>query len=132
MPKNAALFLTGSTLYPLLEILWRGHTHPSMAAAGGICLPIIHRVCNNKKMRRRPMAQRCLAGALSITAVEFCFGVVFNLVLHRNVWDYSKMPMNLLGQVCLPYTLLWGVLCLPAMGLCRTVCGGKSSRKARV
>lgn len=24
-----------------------------------------------------------------------------------NVWDYSDQPFNLLGQICLSYTLLW-------------------------
>ena len=119
MRKNAVLFLTGSTVYPLIELAWRGYTHPSMAAAGGICLPVLDRICNNKNMCRRPIPVRCIAGALSITAVEFCFGIVFNLILRQNVWDYSQMPMNVLGQVCLPYTLLWVLLSFPAIQLCR-------------
>ena len=32
------LFLTGSCVYPTLEMIWRGHTHFSMAFAGGACL----------------------------------------------------------------------------------------------
>lgn len=24
-----------------------------------------------------------------------------------NVWDYNNMPLNLLGQICLPFTVLW-------------------------
>lgn len=123
MKKNAVLCLTGAAAYPLLEILWRGHTHISMAAAGGVCLPVIDLVCNGAKMKRRPMGVRCAAGALSITAVEFCFGVVVNLLLHRRVWDYSQMPLNLLGQVCLPYTVLWSFLSFPAIHLCSFLTG---------
>lgn len=29
--KNSLLFLAGSGLYPLLEVLWRGYSHASMA-----------------------------------------------------------------------------------------------------
>ena len=29
-------FLIGAVGYPLLELAWRGHTHPSMALAGGM------------------------------------------------------------------------------------------------
>lgn len=32
--KNSLLFLAGSGLYPLLEVLWRGYSHASMALAG--------------------------------------------------------------------------------------------------
>ena len=36
------LFLTGSCVYPTLEMIWRGHTHFSMAFAGGACLCLIN------------------------------------------------------------------------------------------
>ena len=88
-------------------------------AAGGICLPVLERVCNGKHMGRQPMPVRCIAGALSITSVEFCFGIIFNCILQQNVWDYSQMPLNLMGQICLPYTLLWVLLSFPAIQLCR-------------
>ena len=35
--KSGFLFLTGFTLYPIVEILWRGYSHISMAFAGGVC-----------------------------------------------------------------------------------------------
>lgn len=31
--------------------------------------------------------------------------------MHLGVWDYSAAPFNLLGQICLPFTLLWFPLC---------------------
>ena len=43
--KNSLLFLAGSGLYPLLEVLWRGYSHASMALAGGVCLLLINAVC---------------------------------------------------------------------------------------
>ncbi len=33
---------------------------------------------------------------------EICFGSV--------AWDYSKLPLNINGRVCLLYSLFWGVL----------------------
>ena len=35
-----------------------------------------------------------------------------------NVWDYSSMPLNLYGQICLPFSGLWFLLCIPAFGIC--------------
>lgn len=48
-------------------------------------------------------------------------GVADNLILHWNVWDYTDMPLNLYGQICLPFTILWFFLCIPALWLCERV-----------
>lgn len=117
MKKNLALFLTGGIAYPALEILCRGRTDFSMAIAGGSCLCLIDAICNNR-LRAMPLSVKCFAGSSIITAVEFGTGVVVNLILKLDVWDYSQMPMNILGQICLPFSLLWYVVTLPAMMLC--------------
>lgn len=117
MNKEGLLFLTGSCAYPTLEMIWRGRTHYSMALAGGVCLVLINRVCCEKMYKKR-LSLRCVAGSAIITGVELATGLVFNDLMGCNVWDYSHMPMNLLGQVCLPYSLLWCGLTLPAMALC--------------
>jgi uncharacterized membrane protein len=51
-----------------------------------------------------------LLGAIIITGLEFLTGVLVNLWLGLSVWDYSYMPFNLLGQICLPYSILWLLL----------------------
>lgn len=114
---DGLIFLTGSCAYPTLEMIWRGRTHYSMAIAGGVCLTLINRVCCDR-LRGRSMALRCLAGSGIITGVELCTGLIVNDLLGFGVWDYSEVPMNILGQVCLPYSLLWFALTLPAMALC--------------
>ena len=48
-----------------------------------------------------------LIGAAIITSLEFLAGLVVNRLLGWNVWDYSGMPLNVLGQICVPYMLLW-------------------------
>ena len=35
-----------------------------------------------------------------------------NLMLGLHIWDYSDMPFNFLGQICLPFTILWLFLSL--------------------
>ena len=39
--KCALLFLIGGALYYCIEILWRGHSHWTMAVVGGICFVVI-------------------------------------------------------------------------------------------
>ncbi|NLJ30859.1 MAG: hypothetical protein GX424_04540 [Clostridiales bacterium] len=117
MKKYSLLFLTGGTIYPSLEILFRGRTDISMAAAGGICLCLIDRVCC-QDMKYRPLELRCFAGSGIITSVEFTIGVLVNLILKMNVWDYSQLPLNILGQICVPFSILWFAATIPAIGLC--------------
>jgi hypothetical protein len=127
MKKYAVLFMMGGTLYPACEILCRGRTDFSMALAGGTCVCLIDRICN-EKLRAMPLSVKCFAGSGIITAVEFLTGVIVNLILKMDVWDYSQMPMNILGQICLPFSILWYAATLPAMMLgewCGKITAGK-------
>ena len=106
-----------SWAYPAIEMLWRGETHSSMALAGGICLCLINHICCGV-LEDNNIFSRCLAGAGIITGVELVLGLVLNCLLGFDIWDYSNVPLNLLGQVCLPYSFLWMGISLPAMALC--------------
>lgn len=126
--KNSLLFLAGSGLYPLLEVLWRGYSHASMALAGGVCLLLINAVCC-EKMKRRSLPARCAIGSLIITVVEFLFGLLVNRVLHLHVWDYSALPLNIMGQICLPFSLIWFVLTIPQAPCASSAAAFPPSRK---
>lgn len=105
---QAALFFIGGGLYNLIEILWRGYTHWSMFLLGGLCFLLIGGI--HTRLQKCSLFWRCTLCALTITAMEFLCGCLVNRVLHLGVWDYSAFPLNLLGQVCLLYTVLWGLL----------------------
>ena len=99
--KALALFSLGGAAYVGLELLWRGRSHPSMFLAGGGCfllLGALHR-------SRLPLPLQALVGAAGITAVELITGLAVNR--RYEVWDYRQVPLNFLGQICLPYSLLW-------------------------
>ena len=113
--SNIILFGIGAFSYGLIEILWRGYTHWSMLIAGGICIVLFSGI--GKSMKNRPLLYRCILGGIAVTSVEFVFGVIFNLILKKNIWDYSKLPLNLGGQVCLLYTVLWCFLSIAAIPL---------------
>jgi uncharacterized membrane protein len=48
-----------------------------------------------------------VANAFTCTVIEFIGGILFN-AQHQN-WDYSDMPFNFMGQVCLQNALAFGV-----------------------
>lgn len=47
--------------------------------------------------------------ALLTTALEFVTGFVLERFFHDKWWDYSDMPFNIKGYVCLKFTILWGL-----------------------
>lgn len=99
--------LIGGGGYCLIELMWRGRTHYSMFFAGAIVLSTFYFISVNYNM---PFWQKCVLGMVIITAIELIFGIVFNIVLKEGVWDYSNMPFNLLGQICVPFSLIWLVI----------------------
>lgn len=105
---NLTIFGIGSIGYGLIEVLWRGNTHPSMLLAGGISFLGLSEI--SKKLKNSSLFIKALAGCGFITTVEFIFGIIFNVILKRKVWDYSKMPLNIGGQVCALYSFFWLVL----------------------
>lgn len=78
-----------------------------MFFAGAIVLSTFYFISKNYNL---PLWERCLAGMIIITGIELVFGIVFNIILKEHVWDYSNMPMNFLGQICVPFSLLWFAL----------------------
>lgn len=104
------LFVLGGLGYGMIEVLWRGRTHWSMLVAGGLCFWMFAAIA--EKWRHRSLLLKAVLCALGVTVVEFVFGLIFNIWLHKNVWDYSDVPLNVMGQICPLYTALWGVLAL--------------------
>lgn len=119
MKKKLIIFAVGAIGYGLVEILWRGFTHWSMILAGGVCFSLFYKLCEDEE--DMPVFKKCIIGATLITSVELIFGTFVNVILKWNVWDYSFLPLNFYGQVCLPYSVLWFFLCLPLAALCKKI-----------
>ena len=101
--KRAALFCFGGCAYILLEFLWRGWSHISMFFLGGLCFILIGHLGEVPGPLSLP--GRMLAGSVIITAGELGAGMIVNR--DYQVWDYRAMPYHFMGQICLPFTLLW-------------------------
>ena len=108
LKKNIVFFGSGGIGYGIIELLWRGRTHWTMIIAGGICFILFSHIA--ERYRRKALFYKAALCAIGVTGVELIFGLVFNMMLDMNVWDYSNIPFNFLGQICLLYTLIWGVL----------------------
>jgi len=76
-----------------------------MALAGGICFILFSLVAEG--FSDMPLLVRAFLSAVGVTLVELVFGLIFNIMLGMRVWDYSKMPLNFLGQICPLFSLFW-------------------------
>lgn len=103
--KYLTLFLIGGAACYSLEELFRGYSFYAMAVCGGLCFIICGSI--NEKSRCMPLVLQQLIAASGITAIEFASGLILNVRLGMNMWDYSNMPGNIMGQICPQFTVLW-------------------------
>jgi len=59
----------------------------------------------------RPLLLAVVGGGAA-TAAEYVMDLFYEKVLGVSFWDYSDLPFNVNGRVCLPFSLAWTVLAL--------------------
>ncbi len=104
--KHSALWLSGGLTYGLIEILWRGYTHWTMVVLGGLLFLALGGI-NEYLPWEMPLWLQSVLGAVGITLAELMAGVLLNIFLGLNVWDYSHLSFHFLGQISLLYFFLW-------------------------
>lgn len=113
--KNIVLFIVGFMTYITIEVLFRGYSFALMGACGGLAIVILDKI-NNKLSWNTDILIQALIGSLLITFFELVIG---ELALHTSLvpvmWDYSDVPMNFDGVICLPFSLAWAGLSLVAV-----------------
>ena len=109
--KALFLWAIGGIIYFAVELLWRGYSHWTMFILGGLCFVLIGAL---NELYRWDMAliSQMFISALVITLMELITGLIVNKWLQWGVWDYSQVPYNFMGQICLLYTNLWFLLSL--------------------
>lgn len=103
--KWVTIFMTGGMIYYFMEIITRGYSHYSMIVCGGFATLLcggLNQVFNEMSI----LAQMILSSVI-ISELEFVTGYVVNIILRYDVWDYSNLPFNLMGQICVQYSMLW-------------------------
>lgn len=101
-------FIGGFTYYNI-ELIYRGYSHISMFLLASFLFILIGLI-NEFLSWDTPLFIQSIIGAIIVTVFEFITGCIVNLWLGLNIWDYSNEPLNVMGQICLPFTLIWIVL----------------------
>lgn len=112
--KYGVLALIGGIIYGAIEVACRGHTHWTMVILGGVCFVAVGLI-NEIIPWEMPLTVQMLIGSIIITALEFGCGCIVNLWLGWDVWDYSKLWGNFLGQICPLYSVIWYFVSLIAI-----------------
>ena len=58
-----------------------------------------------------------IAGAVEGSVVEYVISWLGELIFQIKWWDYSNLPLNINGRICLLFTIFWGILALTLMRL---------------
>lgn len=114
------VFVFGAFVYGTLEIIWRGFTHPSMLLLGGFCLTFIYNA-EKKLYGRIHIGIRAFFYAFVITLSEFICGLALNIGLGLNIWDYTPLPFDILGQICPHFFLVWLMLSYVCCFVCKAM-----------
>lgn len=108
------LWTLGGAIYYCIEIVYRGFSHWSMFVLGGLCF-VFFAQQGMWAGWREPLWKQVLWSTVFVSSCEFITGIFVNRILGWNVWDYSDQPFQIMGQICLAYTIMFSGLC--ALGI---------------
>lgn len=113
--EHLIIFCIMGSLYIFVEILYRGRSHWTMWFVGGFAGFIIGELNHEHFEWEMSILKQCIVGAIITTIIEFISGCILNIWLGWNIWDYSNLPLNILGQVCLLFSIFWTLISLPTI-----------------
>lgn len=106
----------GGTTYITLEVFFRGYSHWTMFVLAAF-LFITVGLLNKVWSWELGLIKQIIIATATATISEFIVGCIVNLWLGWNVWNYSGLWGNILGQICPQFVLLWIPLMLVAIVL---------------
>ena len=119
--KILGLWFIIGCVYYFLEGVWHipsgGWANIAMMPIGGLCGVLIGALNQKPAFYNKTVLCQCVISTCIVVAIEFLSGLILNVWLGLDVWDYSDKPLNLLGQICLPYSMLWFILSPTAIWL---------------
>lgn len=102
----------GGTVYFFMEVIYKTLTnHPEhiswtmIIVAFILCIPLER--LGAELPWEMPMVLQTLISAIGITITELISGIIINIWLGLNVWDYSHLRFNFMGQICLQFFFVW-------------------------
>lgn len=112
--KEFFLFWFGGSFYVTLEVFYRGYSHVSMFILAGVVFTLVG-LLNEVLPWEFDLVWQDIIGTGIALIGEYTTGMIVNVKMGLNVWDYSDKFLNLNGQICLEFGLIWIPLILLAI-----------------
>ena len=122
--KNLFIFAIFSMIGWIIEVIYRSYknkkfinpgflTGPAIPLYGFGCV-IINSICNifSKINSDYKILLIVLISMIILTSLELLTGIVMVELFNTKLWDYSNEKYNYQGQICLKFSLAWGILVL--------------------
>ena len=117
--KIALICIAGSFAGVVVELLWclfrNGYLESRSGLVYGPFNPVygigaVVMTLALYRYRNRSSSISFLGGALVGSVIEYLLSWGQEALFGSTSWDYSSMPFNLDGRICLLYSLFWGIL----------------------
>ncbi len=117
--KILLVCIIGSFVGVVVELIWCMFRHGYIESRSGLVYgpfnllygagAVVLTVCLYR-FRNRGAWLSFLGGMIVGSVVEYVCSFAQELLLGTRSWDYSNMPLNLNGRICLLYSVFWGFL----------------------
>ena len=112
--ENIFFWTLGGCIYYGIEMGFRGFSHWSMFVVGGFAF--LFCIMQGIKMKwEEGLWIQVIRAVVFTISLEFITGIIFNKWLKKNIWDYSDQPLQLWGQICLPFAIIFSGLLVIAI-----------------
>ena len=119
--KNSILFIIGFTFFITIECIFHAlsgklaYSWITSGVMGGLSLILIDKINDTWLGWDAQLIYQSLIGGTLVTIIEFIIGTLDRVVLHLNMWDYSFVPLNYKGIICVPFSIAWCLLSILAI-----------------
>ena len=105
--RKIIMFLVGFCTYVTIEVIYKGgYSHWIMGLCGGLALIFLDEL-NNRISWNMDLLLQGIFGSIFITFLEFVIGSLSLKGILPVMWNYSSVPLNYHGIICLPFSLIW-------------------------
>lgn len=112
--KFVFMFTFGFMAYITIEVCYKGSSHWIMGLCGGLVFVLLDKI-NDKISWDTDILIQGIMGSAFITFLELIIGEVSLRGLIQPMWDYTNMPFNYKGIICIQFSLIWIVLSIVAI-----------------
>ena len=104
--KQLTIFIVIGLTYFGIEMAVRGRSDISMIICAGL-IGVIVGLLNDIFSYDMLIQTQLFIGSVVATVCEGVTGLILNVWLGLNIWDYSDKPLNLYGVICLENSVYW-------------------------